>query len=235
MKAFYSYWYFKKALTDEECDKIIDLGYSKSIQQATTRGDYYKGDKNKPQNDRTLEEYINELKSNNLSDKEIHTILKRESYIRDSDVSWLNEQWIYDLVWPFLTEANESAGWKYDIDFAEDFQFTIYNEKGFYGWHVDSNTDHQAAYTEDCKNKNYIGKIRKLSMTINLSNETDYEGGNLKFDLGPHQKDRFIECEEIRPKGSIIVFPSSVYHQVTPVTRGIRRSLVMWALGRPFR
>lgn len=235
MKAFYSYWYFKSALTDEECDKIIDLGYSKAIQQATTRGDYYKGNKNKPQNDRTLEEYINELKSNNLSDKEIHNILKRESYIRDSDVSWLNEQWIYDLVWPFLTGANEEAGWKYDIDFAEDFQFTIYNEKGFYGWHVDSNTDHHAAYKEDCKNKNYIGKIRKLSMTINLSNENDYEGGNLKFDLGPHQKDRFIECEEIRPRGSIIVFPSSVYHQVTPVTRGIRRSLVMWALGRPFR
>jgi predicted 2-oxoglutarate/Fe(II)-dependent dioxygenase YbiX len=61
------------------------------------------------------------------------------------------------------------------------------------------------------------------------------EGGNLKFDLGPHRGDRYHECAEIRPRGSIIVFPSHVYHQVTPVTKGTRYSLVAWNLGYPFK
>ena len=53
---------------------------------------------------------------------------------------------------------------------------------------------------------------------------------------GPHASGkRFHEVEEIRPQGSIIVFPSYVYHQVTPVTRGTRYSLVLWSLGQPFK
>jgi PKHD-type hydroxylase len=82
----------------------------------------------------------------------------------------------------------------------------------------------------------FSGKIRKLSVTINLSDPKDYKGGNLRFDFGPHdQKKRFHTCTEIRPRGSIIVFPSHVFHQVTPVTKGTRHSLVMWSLGLPFR
>ena len=42
-------------------------------------------------------------------------------------------------------------------------------------------------------------------------------------------------CTEIRPRGSIIVFPSFCWHRVAPVTKGTRYSLVMWNLGRPFR
>ena len=84
-------------------------------------------------------------------------------------------------------------------------------------------------------NPNMINKIRKLSMTVNLNKPEDYEGGNLKFDFGPHAAGkRFHECVEIRPQGSIIIFPSYVYHQVTPVTSGTRYSLVMWTIGQPF-
>ena len=79
-------------------------------------------------------------------------------------------------------------------------------------------------------------KVRKLSMTVNLTNPDNYAGGNLKFDLGPHAgKKRFKVCEEIRPQGSIIIFPSFLYHCVTPVTRGTRYSLVLWSLGRPWQ
>ncbi len=81
-----------------------------------------------------------------------------------------------------------------------------------------------------------VGKIRKLSVTINLNQPGEYEGGNLKFDFGPHsQGKRFHEVTEIRPQGSIIVFPSWTYHQVTPVTKGTRYSLVLWSLGLPFK
>ena len=62
-----------------------------------------------------------------------------------------------------------------------------------------------------------------------------FVGGNLKFDLGPHSKKRYHTCTEIRPRGSIIVFPSHLYHQVTPVTTGTRYSLVAWNLGKPFQ
>ena len=44
-----------------------------------------------------------------------------------------------------------------------------------------------------------------------------------------------IQCKEILPKGSIIVFPSFVWHRVKPVTSGTRYSLVVWHLGRPFK
>ena len=86
------------------------------------------------------------------------------------------------------------------------------------------------------KNKNLIGKVRKLSVTINLNLPGEYEGGNLKFDFGPHNEGkRFHECVEIRPQGSIVIFPSFVYHQVTPITKGTRYSLVLWSLGQPFK
>ena len=85
-------------------------------------------------------------------------------------------------------------------------------------------------------NQDQVGKIRKLSMTINLNKPGEYEGGNLKFDFGPHVTGkRYHECTEIRPQGSIIIFPSFLYHQVTPVTSGTRYSLVLWTLGQPFK
>ena len=86
----------------------------------------------------------------------------------------------------------------------------------------------------DSSEYNRIGKVRKLSTTINLNLPGEYEGGNLKFDFGPPHTDgeRYHECTEIRPQGSMVVFPSFVHHQVTPVTVGTRYSLVLWSLGQ---
>ena len=80
-------------------------------------------------------------------------------------------------------------------------------------------------------------------MTISLSDPNEYEGGNLEFDFRNYSKpdnekdrlSRIKECIEIRPKGSIVVFPSFVYHRVIPVTKGTRYSLVCWSVGDPFR
>jgi PKHD-type hydroxylase len=85
------------------------------------------------------------------------------------------------------------------------------------------------------------GKIRKLSMTCQLTDGSEYEGGELEFDFrnyNPHMRDESkhrIQCKEILPKGSIIVFPSFVWHRVKPVTKGVRYSLVVWNLGYPFK
>jgi PKHD-type hydroxylase len=91
--------------------------------------------------------------------------------------------------------------------------------------------------------------VRKLSITIQLSDPDDYEGGRFEW-LEPGSSfdnlrsiDTTIDLNNIlqsapfsaKTKGSIIVFPSDVHHQVTPVTRGTRESLVGWLLGYPFK
>ena len=254
-----TYFWFKSALTPEQCQKIIDLGVSEidSIKkaggsaEAITFGDNHKqafektGRKVIPQQDKTIEEIKQQVGEN--------TNIREGRYVRDSEVAWFSDPWLYDLIHPFLRTANEKAGWKYQWDFSESFQFTKYNKGGFYGWHADGNSCNFGKYkrhipgvsptTPDggpfkgyTTNADMVGKVRKLSITINLNKPDEYDGGNLKFDFGPHAAGkRFHEVEEIRPQGSIIVFPSYVYHQVTPVTRGTRYSLVLWSLGQPFR
>jgi len=255
-----SYFWFKEALSPEVCQKIVDQGVKQIEHEkavggnvaATTFGDNHKqgleeqGLKPEAQADKTTEEVKTEL---GVSDADI----EKARYIRDSEVTWMNDQWLYDLVYPYLHEANDKAGWKYEFSCSESFQFTKYGINQFYGWHADGNSCHLGKYKRaipgvtprDEKgmfprgytdNPNMVNKIRKLSMTINLNKPGEYEGGNLKFDFGPHAPgNRFHECTEIRPQGSIIIFPSYVYHQVTPVTSGTRYSLVLWTLGQPFK
>ena len=249
-----NYYYFKNALKPEICDSIIQLGLSSVTETAQTTGNMEKGeDKIIPYNDKSTEEIIKKYKNEGLSENQIYEKLKKENFIRDSKVSWLYEKWIYDNLWPFVDEANLKSGWSFDVDYAEPCQFTIYEPNSFYGWHTDGGSDNHNTYKRKIpgldtiknidqkgivkyvENPNMVGKVRKISMTINLSNESEYTGGDLKFDFGPHVENRYQICKEIKSKGSLIVFPSFTYHQVTPVITGTRYSLVVWFLGRPFR
>ena len=71
-------------------------------------------------------------------------------------------------------------------------------------------------------------------MTVNLTDPTTYDGGDLMFDFGSNDEGK-ITVNEAREQGSVIIFPSFLYHCISPVTRGIRYSLVNWTLGRPFK
>ena len=150
---------------------------------------------------------------------------------RISDIVWTNDQWIYDTIWPFMLEANERAGWKYDIRYAESMQITRYKKGGFYCFHKDGPSDHLSAYDEP-DNEFMHGHVRKLSMTVLLND--NYEGGEFQF--ATYNKE---ECEihtpEFNKTGMIIVFPSDMEHKIAPVTKGIRYSLVVWFLGPPFK
>ena len=254
MQIYNHYFYFKEALTPEQCKNIINLGTSKIKKikdsgesvAAKTAGNNHKqafGDNSLPLGDKDYEQVKKELGKDVVS----------KTYVRDSEIAWLNEKWLYDLITPFILKANSMAGWNYDIDCGEEFQFTVYNKDGFYGWHSDGGMCNFSKYkriipgittkndkgnypTEYVYNNSYVGKVRKLSATINLNLPGEYEGGNLKFDYGTHaQGERYHECVEIRPQGSIVIFPSFIYHQVTPITSGTRYSLVLWSLGKPFR
>jgi len=238
-----NYYYFKSAISKENCDKIKELGNSKLFENAVTRGEKQKTENNKmPIDTKTFQKIKRE--GGNIDNY----------YIRDSKVSWLNDQWIYNLIHPFVHEANKKAGWNVDWDWSESCQFTKYEPGGFYAWHQDASADNTQMYkryihglTEESLNtkkipKTYlrnnmmIGKTRKLSVTVNLTDPSEYEGGNLMFDFGEHsENNRFHLCKEAREQGSIIVFPSSVYHMVQPIEKGTRYSLVMWNLGRPLR
>ena len=106
-----------------------------------------------------------------------------------------------------------------------------YNLNQFYDWHCDS---HPEPYRS---NDDFNGKIRKLSVTLSLSDPNDYEGGELEFCVGgrsPKERRQIEACKGILPKGSLVVFPSFLYHRVQPVTSGKRYSLVIWNCGNPF-
>ena len=150
---------------------------------------------------------------------------------RISDIAWTNDQWIYNTIWPFMEEANEQAGWKYDIKGAESMQITRYKKGGFYYFHKDGKGDHLSAY--DLPDKEFLhGHVRKLSMTVLLN--SNYEGGEFQF-ATYNQEECTVETPEFNKTGMIIVFPSDMEHRVAPVTKGVRYSLVVWFLGPPFK
>jgi PKHD-type hydroxylase len=201
------YWYYQKAVPDNVCDNIIKYGLQTKEQMAVTGGF-----------------------GNNKLDRDQVKDLKKK---RDSNIVWLSENWIYKELHPFIRQANNNAGWNFQWDFSESCQFTKYNKKQYYDWHCDS---WEVPYNNP-HNPQTHGRIRKLSVTLSLSDEKDYKGGELEFDfrnLDPDKKRNTRICTEIRPKGSLVIFPSFVWHRVRPVTKGSRYSLVIWNLGWPF-
>ena len=164
----------------------------------------------------------------NLNKDQIKDLKKK----RDSNIVWLAETWIYREIHPFIHQANRNANWNFNWDWSESCQFTKYNKGQYYDWHCDS---WEVPYNQP--NTQSHGKVRKLSVTLSLSDEKDYKGGELEFDfrnLDPDKKPNTKICNDIKPKGSLVVFPSFVWHRVRPVKKGSRYSLVIWNLGRPF-
>ena len=296
MKLSFPYVSYPSLIKPDICKKIIDLGISKIEKNKKEGVDNTGTTLNQKEKSKINLERASGLDNQSASDKTKEelkqTNLDIDKYImRDSEISWLGEKWIYDIFLPIISDANKKAGWNWIIDTAEYFQFTVYhgdkNEGGFYGWHTDGFSDSANAYKsaikisndptrfktakkneknlfivdangkpvpdmdsedlplrKDGKNLASIftqdekkwGKVRKISMTVNLNKPDEYEGGNLKFDLGPHLKEeRFKVFDDMRTQGSVIIFPSFMYHCVTPVISGTRFSLVLWLLGKPWQ
>ena len=215
------YYYFQSALSPKLCDDIVAYGKQHQAEMAVTGG-LGRNDNN------------DAYKSDGTMKKGAIKNLQKK---RKSEIVWMNDHWIYKEIHPYIHQANRDADWNFDWDFSESCQFTKYGVGQHYGWHCDS-WDKPYDKPDD---PNSNGKIRKLSVTVSLSDPSEYEGGNLEFDFRNQvdwerdKKSKIKECTEIRPRGSIIVFPSFVWHRVNPVTKGTRYSLVIWNLGRPFR
>ena len=148
---------------------------------------------------------------------------------RSSSISWLKRddttEFIYSKVLQLIYMENVNNNWNFDYDAIEDLQFTRYDKSQHYNWHADQTS---TVYHDE----ELSGKIRKISFSIILND--DYEGGDFQFEVGaPYEEDRIITLTP--SKGCAIVFPSFKFHRVTPVTKGVRYSLVGWICGKPYR
>lgn len=132
--------------------------------------------------------------------------------IRDSSNVWVEQNdtnmWLFDKMLALVMSANQK--FKFEVDFFEALQLAKYEVGQFYNWHVDLGPGHMGN--------------RKLSVTVQLSDSDSYEGGDLVLDDGTD----FMAPREL---GSVTVFPSFMKHKVTPITKGTRYSLVVWASG----
>ena len=156
--------------------------------------------------------------------------------VRKCKIAWINQhnnknKWIYDIINPFIHAANRRAGWNFQWDWNEPSQFTIYKKGHYYGWHAD-----QGIGLLKRTNKNLNSKTRKLSLTLQLTDKTKYEGGDFQFKWIQDRRDtpNITTVDGAKDIGTIIIFPSFVYHQVLPITKGKRESLVNWSVGKPF-
>lgn len=141
--------------------------------------------------------------------------------VRRSKISWLhptqNDLWIFEKLSYIVSNINAEY-FRYDLTgFGEPLQLTNYHESdlGMYGWHIDLLSN---------------GISRKLSVVLQLTDPNEYEGGDLQIMTGSAKP--FTVKKE---RGLVVVFPSYLLHQVTPVTKGNRQSLVAWVSGPPFR
>ena len=140
--------------------------------------------------------------------------------IRVSRTAWIGKtpqsQWLYDRMERVARSINERV-YRFDLEgFSEPFQYTVYHdsEGGHYDWHVDQGA---------------LAKRRKLSFSVQLTEPSHYEGGDLQL----YASNKIESAPKLR--GAVIGFPAYVLHRVTPVTSGTRKSLVVWTSGPQFR
>jgi PKHD-type hydroxylase len=138
---------------------------------------------------------------------------------RTSHISWIpfnKMPEMYKTVERLMLKTNANHFGFENMQITEQAQYTEYPEGGFYDWHTDNNV--MMAHEPP---------VRKISMTLLLSPESEFEGGGLEL---------MDENKVARPKqGQAIFFASFIRHRVIPISRGVRKSLVMWFVGTPFK
>jgi PKHD-type hydroxylase len=144
---------------------------------------------------------------------------KSTKRLRKSKITWLSHMddmdWVFRRCTDIINDLNNKF-FKFDLyGFNEGFQFTNYKAPdGKYGRHVDRGT--------------HI-PVRKLSVSIQLTDPSEYEGGDLYL----YDEDKGMLMN--KSQGTLILFPSFVLHEVTPITKGERNSLVAWITGPNFK
>ena len=204
---YYPVYWVENFLTDNEIEKIKIYAKTLILQDAKV------GTPEKEKKEFTLDYHIKDPDRG---------VVPRS---RITDIKWirLNEdtKWLFKKIIDKIIDVN-SKNFDLQLKFLEDLQFSEYTEekRGFYSKH------------RDCGLKksldNYVD-IRKLSFTIQLTDDKEYEGGELIFHIDDEEK------KAPKSKGTIVFFESDIVHEVTPVTKGVRHSLVSWVQGPNLR
>jgi len=185
-----------------------------------------------PQENNMTEWYYFESYFNEEEIKKIEEIVSQTPYetaetqggdpqYRKSSIKWIppfqDSRWLFDRLMSCITEANKEL-WNFNLQSVRDnIQYTEYRsqDKGFYDWHMD------------------IGygflSTRKVSLTVQLSDPSEYEGGELQLQTGNNP----ITPSNL--KGTVVLFPSYMLHRVKPVTKGLRKSMVLWSGGASYK
>ena len=162
---------------------------------------------------------------------------KIDLQIRNSQNSWIStSHWIGGWLWYYVSKSNRE-NFLYDIVDIDggSLQYTHYNEGQFYNWHQDSDLDTHYKPQMNFSSVNNRAQeeifqageyIRKLSFTLQLSEPTDYRGGEVEF--LDNSSRRFLAPKQ---RGTMIVFDSRVRHRVRKVKSGTRKSIVGWVVG----
>lgn len=142
--------------------------------------------------------------------------------IRKTRVAWVMREPATESFYRRMEEivlALNARFFRFDLSQLVTFQYAVYDGGGHFDWHK----DYGRAYGEPGQ------EPRKLTLSLQLSDGADYDGcdlevrGGNEIDIAP------------RERGALIAFPANVLHRVTPLTRGVRKSLVIWAAGPEFR
>lgn len=160
----------------------------------------------------------NNLKEGRVGNEVVNT------KVRDSKINWMSlteeNSEIYKKISNVMSVVNNKF---FDFNLTglyENIQLSLYDskDKGHYDWHA------------DCGYEDYINVPRKLSMALLLNNTEDFEGGEFQIKV----ETDVAKNLELK-KGRAWFFPSWVLHRVAPVTKGVRKSLVVWAGGPSFK
>ena len=163
------------------------------------------------------ESFVNKI--HDLAEEE--TLSKAKTFndnnkARSSEVTWLSHnKELQDFLWDIVQNANRNV-FGFRVENYADIQYTLNHaeQNGHYDWHIDTNWLSQTSFD------------RKLSVTVQLSDSTEYEGGDFSFAEVENPNK-----EKLKQKGTVLVFPSYLSHRVSPVTKGTRCSLVAWFEG----
>lgn len=148
-------------------------------------------------------------------------LIVQDKSVKNAEIAWLysssNTAWIFQRLTHIIHSLNNEF-FRFDLyGMIEGLQFTKYQSPdGLYVKHMD-------------KFSNGMGVVRKLSLTVQLSDPTDYDGGELDLHLDS------IPTTMKKDQGRLVLFPSYIMHEVRPITRGNRYSLVAWVTGKPFK
>ena len=143
--------------------------------------------------------------------------------IRSSEIYWMHQEGDEDELMPIYTDVTykmrqiNDCMWKYRVNGWEPFQYSQYDESysGHFNWHIDV---HPKFNVDD-------PDPRKISFSVGLSNINDYDGGDFMIKIDRNEKVFKLD------RGDVIAFPSWMLHKVSPVIKGLRRTLVGWGNG----